>query len=170
MSEITLSVLAGVRLLIAATMGLLYTLAGRGVKVPVLGKIRRRVWLPLILCLTWLIFMLVMGKFTWLLFGAIALSFPIYYGTMSAFAYGADSWLRKIFGRVAQQFIVGAVHGGSCILVAIVTGCWGIYTASVLIPCIALGIFGGVFDEDITAAYKEALTGILIFLTPLFFV
>ena len=114
--------------------------------------------------------MFVMGKFTWLLLGAIILSFPLYYLTMSVFAYGAGSWIRKIFGRIAQQFIVGAVHGGSCILVAIVTGLWGVYTCAVLLPCLALGIYGGVFDNDLTAADKEAVTGTVIFLMPLFLI
>ena len=170
MTEMGLTYIAGIKLLIASLIGFLYALAGRGVRVPVLGKIRRSVWLPLILCLSWVGFMFWMDKFSWRLLGAIALSWPLYYGTMKGFAYGHGSWLRKIFTRIPQQFIVGAVHGGSCLLVAIVTQLWGVYIAAVLLPCIALGLFGGLFDHDLHASWKEALTGILIFLPALFLI
>ena len=56
--EIILSLLVGVRAFGLATIVTLYSLAGRGVKLPVLGKIRRRVWLPIIAALTMTIVML----------------------------------------------------------------------------------------------------------------
>lgn len=170
MSEMALTWIAGVKLVIAALIGLLYSLAGRGVSLPILGKIRRRIWLPAILCFTWLISMFIKGAFTWLLLGAIGLSFPLYFLTMSVFSYGADSWIRRLVGRIPQQFIVGAVHGGSCILVALVVKLWGIYSLSVLVPCISLGVLGGIADKDMPAAWKEAVTGMVIFLYPLFLI
>jgi len=164
MTEMTLTWLAGVKLLIAALIGLLYSLAGRGV------GIKRRLHLPIILAVNWIVFMFLMGKFSLMLLGAILLSIPLYYLTMSVFSYGADSWIRKLIGRVPQQFLTGACHGGSCILVACVTGLWGLYSLSVLLPFLVLGFLGGIFDQDAPAAWKEGLTGLAIFLCPLFLI
>lgn len=158
----------GFKLLMAALIGWLYSLAGRGTKVPVLGKIRRRVWLPFIACSVLTGEMFLFNKFSWLLLGAIWASWGVYYANMSIFAYGADSWLRKIFRRIGQQFICGAVHGGSCILIAVITGNWGIYTLSVLSGALCLGFLGGIFDTDVSAAQKEGVTGCSIFLFALF--
>jgi len=164
MTEMTLTWLAGVKLLIAALIGLLYSLAGRGV------GIKRRLYLPIILAVNWIVFMFLMGKFSLMLLGAILLSIPLYYLTMSVFSYGADSWIRKLIGRIPQQFIVGGVHGASAILVAIVTGSWGVYSLCVLCPMVTLGALGGWADGDLNASYKEAVCGISIFLCPLFMV
>ena len=171
MTEMELSILAGAKLFVVALIGLLYTLAGRGVKVPILGKIRRKVWLPLILCASLLISGLLKGVMTWTLLGAIVLTFPLAYGIYSAFAYGSGSWVRKVFTRIPQQFIVGAMHGLSLsILPCIVLGQWGVLAGAIIIPSVALGVYGGVFDKDIEAAGKEALTGALEFIVPMFIV
>jgi hypothetical protein len=99
------------------------------------------------------------------------LTFPLAYLIYSVFAYGAGSWVRKLFTRIPQQFIVGAMHGLSLsILPCIVLGQWGVLAGSILIPSIALGLYGGVFDHDLEAAGKEALTGALEFIVPIFVV
>ena len=171
MSEMALSYLAGAKLLVLALIGLLYTLAGRGVKVPILGKIRRRVWLPIILCLSLLISGLLRGLLSlWLVLSILA-TIPLAYGIYSAFAYGAGSWVRKLVGKTWQQYIVGGMHGLCLsILPCIVLGKWGILIGSVVIPSVALGLLGSVFDKDLDAALKEGVTGAAEYLFPLFIV
>lgn len=166
---------AGIKLFMAALIGFCYSRAGRGWK-PFGLKFRRRVYLPLIYCLTMVLSMFVMDRFSWWLLGAIAGTWGVYYATMSIFAYGANSWIRKLFGLRTQQFIVGFIHGGSCILIvlAVAPRPWGIYILSCVIPSIVLGVLGGLFPSDAVggakAAAKEALTGVLIFLFALFLI
>lgn len=106
----------------------------------------------------------------WLVLACLA-TIPLAYGIYSAFAYGASSWVRKIFTRIPQQFIVGAMHGLCLsILPCLVLGKWGLLTGSIVIPSIALGIYGGIFDNDLTAAKKEGLTGALEYIVPVFIV
>lgn len=176
MTEMGYTVVTGLKLVIVALIGFLYSLAGRGVSLPVLGKIRRKVWLPIILAGQWLIFGLIQGVMTWLLALACVATIGLAFGIYSAFAYGDGSWVRKLFGRIAQQFIVGAMHGLSLsILPCVVLGIagvpvWGLLAGSILIPSIALGIYGGIFDNDLTAAKKEGVTGALEYMLPVFIV
>lgn len=165
--EVLFSIVAGVKLLILAFIGFWYSLCGRGVVKGWLG--RRRVILPLILCVSLLMSMIVMQTFTMLLLAAVGLTWLIYYGTMSI-GYGADSWLRKVFGKVLQQIIVGALQGGSCIVIAAVLHKYWMFGLSMLIPAITLGILGSVGDQEINAAYKEALVGMSIFSTAMFLI
>ena len=164
------------RLFFMFVAGSLYTMAGRGWKIPILGKIRRSVWLPILLCLSWLIFGTIEGVMTWILALACLATIGLSYGIQKAFAYGSSSWLRKIFGRIAQQFIVGFVHGlANCILPAVVLAIygapvWGVVALSCLLPCLSLGILGGIFDNDLMAAKKEGLVGATEYLPPLFIV
>ncbi len=102
---------------------------------------------------------------------AIILTVPLAYGIYSAFSYGASSWLRKLVGKVAQQFIVGAMHGLSlAILPCIVWQKWGLLTLSVVVPSVTLGLLGCIFDQDAPAPFKEAVTGMNEYLFPLFVV
>ena len=171
MDEITLTHIVGIKLLIVALIGYLYSLAGRGVKLPILGKIRRKVWLPIILAAQWLVFGAIMHVLSvWLVIACLT-TIGLAYSIYSAFAYGASSWVRILFGRKIQQFIVGAMHGLSLsILPCIVLGKWGLLVGSIIIPCIALGLYGGIFDNDLEAAKKEGLTGILEYSVPIFIV
>jgi len=169
MTEIQLVYMAWLRLLIAAFIGFVYSRAGRGWKLPIFGKIRRRIYLPLIYCITMLVISIVAGRFSLNLLLSIVATWGIYYGTLSV-GYGASSWLRKVFGRIGQQFIVGALQGSSCILLAIATGHWGLYTLSIVVPSLTLGTLGGWADDDTNASYKESLVGISLFLFPLFLI
>lgn len=94
----------------------------------------------------------------------------IYFATMSCFSYGAGSWLRKLVGRIPQQFICGAVQGASPILIAMVSEKWGVYTLCIALPSITLGVLGGWKDTDVNASAKEFLTGLTLFLPALFLI
>jgi|25BtaG_2_1085352.scaffolds.fasta_scaffold03192_4 hypothetical protein len=172
MSEITLVYIAFGKLLVLAFEGFVYSRAGRGWKIPWMiidDKIRRRVYLPIIYGLAMLASMLIMKQFTWLLLGIVIATGGAYFGTFSI-GYGASSLLRKWFGRIGQQFIVGFLQGGSCVLIAWYTKSWGLYILSCLAPCLTLGMLGGCFDTEVNASYKEALVGTSIFLFPLFMI
>jgi hypothetical protein len=165
--EILLTHLGGIKLLIVVLIAWIYSRAGRG---KIWGKrIRRRVVCPLILLLAMLIFSLMGKLFNIKLLGVLGVSFLMYYGTLSV-GYGAGSWLRSVVGRIPQQFIVGALQGGSCVLIAIYSGAWGLFSLSAIVPCLTLGFLGGVFDSDTHAAWKEILVGMSIFLFPIFMI
>ena len=166
--EVMLSNIAGLKLLVVAFIGYWYSLCGRGVINGWLG--RRRVILPTILCLSWVVSGLILNRLTGLLLVIIGLSWLMYFMNMSLFSYGAGSWIRKLVGKTAQQFIVGGVHGGSCILVALFLQSYWLLVLSVLLGSVALGILGSVGDGEISAAFKEAVVGACIFLIPVFMI
>jgi hypothetical protein len=169
MTEIQLTYLAGFKLLIVALIGFCYSRAGRGWSLPIIGKFRRRVYLSIMLLVTLLVSALMRGLMTWWLFGALIASWGVYYGVLSV-GYGANSWLRKIFKRIGQQFIVGALQGAGCVLIAVATGTWGLFTLSVVCSSLVLGTLGGWADDDVNASFKEAIVGASLFLFPMFMV
>ena len=167
MGEIFLSHLGGIKLLVVALLGWMYSRAGRGWKIWGI-KIRRRTILPLILCGTWVCITILTGIFTWTLLLLIGVSWLIYYGTLSI-GYGTTSWLRNVLGKTAQQYLV-AIQGVSCVLIAIYTQRWGLYSLCVLTPALTLGALGSWADSDTDAAFKEALVGASIFLFSVFMI
>lgn len=170
MNEVQLVWIGSIKLLIATFIGFWYSMCGRGVVHGWLG--RRKVILPMILCVTWIISMIYLKKFSWVLLSAIIASYGIYFGTMSI-GYGAGGLLRK-FGKPVQQFLVGGIQGASCGLIAWVTGCWGLYVLAIVVPGIVLGLLGSWFDSDdtggVTAAEKEVIVGLSLFLSPVFMI
>ena len=164
------------KLFTIAIAGSLYSMAGGGWKIPILGKIRRSVWLPIILALQWLGFGALQHVLSlWLVLGCLA-TIPFAYGLYKAFAYGSSSWVRKLVGRKTQQFIVGAVHGFAlsilpCIVLALAgKPVWGLLIGSIVLPSIGLGLYGGLFDNDLEAAKKEGVTGALEYIVPVFII
>jgi len=160
--EVSLTLIALVKLLIAVFIGFWYSLCGRGVIRGWLG--RRRVICPLIylvgLACTSLTSMSLKLVLT------MCITYLIYLGTMSL-GYGTGSILRKL-GKVVQRGVIGSLVGGSCILLAYVSGNWVVFTLSVFVSCgtsIALGVF-----NPVHAAYEEALIGTSKFLPAMFIV
>ena len=169
MTEMQLVYMFLARAVILVAMCFIYTRAGRGWKLPWLGKVRRRVYLPAILCSAWVVVSLIQGSLSLMLFLLVLGTFGIYYGTMSI-GYGANSWIRKTLGKVPQQYIVGALQGGSCVLIAYYTQRWGLYSLCVLVPSLTLGALGSWADGDVPAALKEGLICVSIFVYALFLV
>ena len=168
MTEIQMTYMAGLKLLIVALIGFCYSRAGRGWK-PFGIKFRRRAYLPIMLILALLVSSLIQGTFTWLLLGALAASWGVYYGVLSI-GYGESSWIRKVFGRVLQQFIVGFLQGAGCVLIAVVAGTWGLFALSCVVGSVVLGTLGGWADDDVSAPFKEAIVGASLFMFPIFMV
>lgn len=145
--------------LIVATLGWLW---GRGFP----GTMR--FWLPTIIAVTCMAAEIIQKKkfeiSTLLLYsGMVALA----YGLMSAFAYGAGSWLRPL-GVIAQRFIVGFMWGLPYIIVALVNRCKKVYILfglHLILTTLCMGVIGG-FDL-LGAPAQEAITrGVLALLPP----
>jgi hypothetical protein len=167
MTEIGLTYIFFIKIIWISLIGFLYSRAGRGDSF-----IRRAILLPCMLSINWLISILIYANnyLTWPIVLAILITPLIYFGTMKGFSYGANSWLRQLVGRVWQQFIVGFVQGLSPILLILFTQKWGIYSLCVLFPMLTLGTLGGWADTDTNASWKEGLTGIALFLFPVFII
>lgn len=113
--------------LVALLVGLLWWLAGRG---DILGfNFHRRVWLPLIIVVAVMIFdLLQRDSFKrWFRMLMYALMWPIYYLCMSAFSYGASSWLRPLLGPVLQRVVVGIMWAVPALPVAWLNKKWWVY-------------------------------------------
>lgn len=150
------------KIIVAGVLATLGWLWGRGMS----GTMR--FWLPAIIAGVCMISEVIQKKEwkwgTFLLYsGMVALA----YGLMTAFAYGAGSWLRPL-GVIAQRFIVGFMWAVPYTIVAFVNRCkkiWILLGLHIVVVTLFMGVIGG-FDL-LSAPEVEGLTrGILALLPP----
>ena len=171
--EMVLTHLVGLRAFTLASIVYLYALAGRGVKLPILGKIRRRVWLPLLSAICMQIIQIVKCNYiagdtwSWWLCGAIWASVGLQYGLYSGFSYGAGSWLRPL-GKGVQRFIVHGVHAAGWCLIPLLTGRWLVFALGVGISAVVGTVLGAL--NPIPAAEEEGAIGLAEFAYPTFLI
>ena len=146
--------------LVIATLGWLW---GRGF----MGTMR--FWLPTLIAVTCMVSEVIQKRrFNWMTLlyysGMVALAYIL----MTIFAYGSGSWLRPIFGSIAQRFIVGFFWALAYGVVAWRNRTWKVWTLfglHLFMATIFMGIIGGL--DLVPGAEQEALTrGILALLPP----
>lgn len=141
-----------------------YILAGRGIGD---GKWygRRRVFIPFILCLSWLVSSAVVGIISWFLFFLVALSFVLYFLSMSV-GYGSDG---TIYNALFRRFVYGLLVGGSSILIAIYSHNLSGYLLGIGIS-IGSSVVCGVWNPFKSAVFEEAVICLGTFTVPLFLI
>jgi len=162
MSEIVIVWVSFLKILYLAIISLVYALAGRGVKIWGV-KIRRR-WVIPILLITGAI-----GAS--LLEGTYSNYYLIAYLTFMAvmhLGYGANSWLRKMFGRIGQRAIIGFFWALAGLPLVWVNGAWILFGYQIILA-ISAHIMLGAFNP-VTASEEEPLISLLCFLCVLFYI
>jgi hypothetical protein len=130
--------------------------------LPIFGKIRRRVWLPIIAsgCMTVVMlvkcFKIYLMEWNWWLFISIWASVGLCYLSYSVFSYGKSSFLRPL-GKWAQRFIVHGIHAASWFLIPIFTGQWIVFGLGVFMSAI-VGMFLGALNP-MHAPEEEGMIG-----------
>ncbi len=152
-----------IKLIALGIITMQYSAAGRGWGD---GKWygRRRVFVPIILCLTWLMSALILQVFSLKLVGFLIMSGLIYYLCMSV-GYGGNTFWEKI----GRRLLYGLLLGCSPLLIAYYTGNWALYLLGI---CVSVGRSGvlGVWNLPKNAVYEETLIAIGSFTIPLFLI
>jgi len=162
--EVILSNWAGVKLLVLAVIGWLYSRAGRGIDGYIWGiKIRRRVILPAILVGAWLLSATIQNIFTLKFLLVTLLTYPIMYLSMSV-GYGGNTLPEKIFRRGAYGLALGVAP----IAVAWYFSLWNMLIVNILVNVLCSVYLG--IKSGITASYEEALLSVFQFAIPIFLI
>ena len=155
MSEVTLQWIQFSKLLVLAGVAALYGFGG------VSGKWKRRYLGSAILVAAFILYSLLMSKFSWW----ILLCYPLYIGAFSLGYGGTDELWKKIFKRG----YCGAAIACASLPLAIVTGAIAMWIGH-LILMVGMMVWLGVFNPTPSARNEETLLGTFSGLLPLFFI
>jgi len=152
MTENTLQLISGLKILLLAGFAMLYGMGGMS------GKYKRRVIAPVVLTAGIIGFSLWTGSFTlWYL-----LCVPLLFGSLSL-GYGATDLKDKLIKR--------SRYGLACALatlpIFVVQQAWSLLLLHILI-CVSVSTIAGTWNQTPSARAEETLIGASIALVPLF--
>ena len=151
MTENTLQLIAGLKLLLVAGFAMLYGMGG------ISGKWKRRFIAPVLLGIgTW-------GLTTWTQSYSLwyLLSVPLLFGALSL-GYGASVTSEKI----KKRSIAGLAAAFAMMPYFLVTGAWTLWALHIGV-CIGVSVVAGVWNQTSSARTEETLIGAAYVLIPM---